>query len=308
MEDINKLLAAHRLNNRIIKTKKITFRGVKGEDVYNIAAPLVWQGKTYLPGRVEPRHKEASRIVFFAEIGNDLYSATKYQILNFQDPCVTMIDEHLVIGGTEIFTDDKDNITHWHTTFYKGTGLDSLEKALVAPYKMKDVRLLEDKHGIHVFSRPQGGKAGPGKIGYTFAAKFSDITTNIIDGAAIIPNQFSDTTWGGVNDAFVLKNGWLGILGHIATFSAGNVRHYYGMTFAFNPKTKVATQMKIICERNDFAAGETKRPDLVDVVFVGGIIRHDDGLATLYAGLSDAEGHYAILEDPFMEYERLPQV
>ena len=27
-----------------------------------------------------------------------------------------------------------------------------------------------------------------------------------------------------------------------------------------------------------------------------------------YVGLSDAEGHYALMEDPFIEYERLTKV
>jgi len=204
--------------------------------------------------------------------------------------------------------DESDNITHWHTTFYKGSGLDNLTKVLVAPLNMKDVRLLQDKNGIHIFTRPQGGVAGPGKIGYTFAKKFNEITTTMIKDAAILPNQFSATTWGGVNEAFVLKNGWLGILGHIATFSEGDVRHYYGMTFAFNPRTKEATPLKIICERSDFKKGAAKRPDLVDVVFAGGLLRHEQELATLYVGLSDAEGHYALMEDPFIEYERLTKV
>lgn len=308
MSDISKLLKEARLNKEIIKTQKITFLGVEGEDVYNICQPFVWHGKTYLPGRVEPRDKEVSRVIFFEEIDRDTYKATQYRIHNFQDPCVTTIDGDLVVGGTEIFMDESDNITHWHTTFYKGSSLDNLTKVLVAPLNMKDVRLLQDKNGIHIFTRPQGGVAGPGKIGYTFAKKFNEITTTMIKDAAILPNQFSAITWGGVNEAFVLKNGWLGILGHIATFSEGDVRHYYGMTFAFNPRTKEATPLKIICERSDFKKGAAKRPDLVDIVFAGGLLRHEQELATLYVGLSDAEGHYALMEDPFIEYERLTKV
>ena len=91
----------------------------------------------------------------------------------------------------------------------------------------------------------------------------------------------------------MLKNGWIGVLGHIAMMSEGMVRHYYGMTFALNPKTKEKTPIKIICERSDFAPGDAKRSDLGDVVFVGGIIRNEGGFASLYVGLSDAEAHYA---------------
>lgn len=87
--------------------------------------------------------------------------------------------------------------------------------------------------------------------------------------------------------------------------SEGDVRHYYGMTFYVDPKTGQRGPMKIIAERSDFAPGATKRPDLVDVVFVGGIVRLPNGTAELYTGLSDAEAHVALLEDPFLEYEKL---
>jgi hypothetical protein len=308
MDTLKKLLETHRLNTNIIKTKKITFLGVGNEDVYNISRPFVLNGKTYLPGRVEPRDKEISRVIFFEKISEDTFKATKYQIPHFQDPCVTKIDGDLLIGGTEIFTDENHNITNWHTTFYKGPNLESLKKVLIAPYKMKDVRLLQDENGIHIFSRPQGGEALFGKIGYAFASKFSDITTKIIEEAPLLKDQGDYTTWSGVNDAIMLKNGWIGVLGHIAMMSEGMVRHYYGMTFALNPKTKEKTPIKIICERSDFAPGDAKRSDLVDVVFVGGIIRNEGGFASLYVGLSDAEAHYALINDPFLEYERLPKV
>jgi hypothetical protein len=78
------------------------------------------------------------------------------------------------------------------------------------------------------------------------------------------------------------------------------------MTFALNPKTLEHTPIKLICERADFAPGAAKRPDLTDVVFVGGLVRHKNKTATLYTGLSDAEAHYAVIEDPFLEYEELP--
>ena len=87
--------------------------------------------------------------------------------------------------------------------------------------------------------------------------------------------------------------------------SEGDVRHYYGMTFALNPLTGKRTDMKIIAEKKDFGDSEYKRKDLVDVIFVGGIVRHKNKTASLYTGLSDAEGHVAVIEDPFLEYEEL---
>jgi len=37
---------------------------------------------------------------------------------------------------------------------------------------------------------------------------------------------------------------------------------------------------------------------------MGGLVRHSNQTATIYTGLSDAEGHMAVIPDPFLEYER----
>ena len=45
-------------------------------------------------------------------------------------------------------------------------------------------------------------------------------------------------------------------------------------------------------------------PDLVDVVFSGGLIRKSVGSADLYAGISDAEAQKITIMDPFLSYEQ----
>ena len=57
--------------------------------------------------------------------------------------------------------------------------------------------------------------------------------------------------------------------------------------------------MGIIATRSDFPSGESKRPDLQDVIFSGGLLRLEDGTAWLYAGLSDAEAARVLIADPF---------
>jgi hypothetical protein len=42
---------------------------------------------------------------------------------------------------------------------------------------------------------------------------------------------------------------------------------------------------------------------LDNVVFSGGLIRHGDGTADLYAGTSDAEAQKIRIKDPFLVYE-----
>jgi hypothetical protein len=55
--------------------------------------------------------------------------------------------------------------------------------------------------------------------------------------------------------------------------------------------------------RSDFPEGESKRKDLEDVIFSGGIQRQENGKALLFAGLSDAEAGFIELPDPFLQYE-----
>ena len=58
--------------------------------------------------------------------------------------------------------------------------------------------------------------------------------------------------------------------------------------------------MKIIATRNNFPAGPSKIDELEDVIFPGGLERHGDGTATLYAGLSDVEAGSVEIPDPFI--------
>ena len=79
-------------------------------------------------------------------------------------------------------------------------------------------------------------------------------------------------------------------------------KHYYAMAFAFNPLTKEVSPIKLIATRKNFKPGESKRKDINDVIFSGGLKRLNDGTAVLYAGVSDIEAHKILIEDPFLEY------
>ena len=73
MSDISKLLKKLVLIKKSLRPKRLPFRsGRRG--VYNITS-LLWHGKTYLPGRVEPRIKKLPRY-FLEEIERDTYKAT----------------------------------------------------------------------------------------------------------------------------------------------------------------------------------------------------------------------------------------
>jgi hypothetical protein len=55
----------------------------------------------------------------------------------------------------------------------------------------------------------------------------------------------------------------------------------------------------MVAARRHFPDGPAKRPDLVDVIFSGGLRRRADGSASLYAGISDAAAARVDMPDPF---------
>ena len=300
-EKVRQLLEAYRNRKTVLKTEKLSFFGecVKGKDVYNVSKEFEVGGEKYIFGRVEVRHLELSETVLFRREKDGRYRAESVKIEMLQDPCVSDVGG-IVLGGTKVFADESGNIESWRTTFYKNA-LTSPEAFLQSPSKMKDARVFAYKNGVLVFSRPQGERGGKGTIGFVRADSLEDVTEETIATAPLLEGMFDEESWGGVNDATELEDGRIGVVGHIASMEEGDIRHYYGMTFILDPETSAWSDLKIICERKDFAPGAYKRKDLVDVVFMGGLVRNGDGTAVVYTGLSDAEAHKALIKDPFSE-------
>jgi len=287
---------------------KLSFECDEGYDVYNIAAPFLMNGREIIAARVERRDSEHSKVMFFEQNKEKWAPITGAPILTLQDPFVTKVNEEWIIGGVSTITDpdDPEHILSWVTKFYRGITLDQLQHFATGPDRMKDIRLLQLTDGkIFVCTRPQGVIGGRGQIGLTIIDTLDQLTIERIEKAHIYTDQFLAEEWGGANELHQLNNGMVGILGHIACFDEEGNRHYYSMTFAINPYSYERTAMKIIATRAMFLAGPTKRDDLIDVLFSGGIIRLEDGQATLYTGVSDAEAHYIHIVDPFIEYEEL---
>lgn len=282
--------------------KKLNFSGVNNSDVYNISAPFNVGDTVVISGRVEKRETWAnSQVMFFEEKNlSPIKDAPKLQL---EDGFVASIYNELIVGGTEVYPnpieDDPDCIGY-RTAFYKGDDLYSLEKFTTGPEGMKDIRLVSlPNNKIGVFTRPQGGKNQEGKIGYIEIQSLEDLNAENILSAKIIENQFAPGEWGGANELHLLKDGRIGVLGHIAYRDSKGDRHYYAMSFIYDPNTHISTPIKIIATRKNFPDGYAKIPELSDVIFPGGLIRNGDGTATLYAGLSDAEAGSTVIEDPF---------
>ncbi|WP_201008286.1 MTP-1 family protein [Paenibacillus glycanilyticus] len=298
----SELLEAYRASGaRADCPSRIVFEGVGDKDVYNIAAPIQDGEITVIPGRVESRDSEHSDVVFFAEQHGKWLPVEGAPVLALQDPFHCRIGGELVLGGVEIYPHpEREDALMWRTVFYRGSGIRDLKPFFKGPDGMKDIRLVELQGGsIGVFTRPQGEKGGRGKIGFAQVASLDALTTKIIDDAPLLEGQFAEGEWGGANEAHLLNDGRVGVLGHTACFDEAGDRHYYPMAFVYDPKDASFTDMKIIAERSRFLPGPSKRPDLQDVVFSGGLVRREDGSALLYAGISDADAQVLTIIDPF---------
>lgn len=311
MNNLNKLktcidlLREFEQKNLNILGKKLTFSGTDGSDVYNITKPFEDDGDMIIAGRVEHRNSEISEIIFFKELDGKWVKVEKNIKFELQDPFMTRINGELILGGVEIFRHPTIiGGMRYRTVFYRGMGIDNLKKFAVGPEMMKDIRLLElSQNRILVFSRPQEN-GSRGKIAVTEINCLEELKAEVIANAFVIQKQFVDEEWGGANELHLLSNGLIGVLGHVSRCDEMMNRHYYAMTFCYNPLTQETSPIKIIATRKNFENGEYKRKDLIDVIFSGGINRLLNGMAELYAGVSDAEAHKITIEDPFVEYEK----
>lgn len=298
---ITTLLEEYRKNKKISNPQKLNFFGVGECDVYNPTATFSYKGKILLCARVERRDSEHSKAVFFYEKEpNCFYPWEEMKEYELQDPFITKVGEYYVFGGTEIFPHPENPAAlWWHTKFYYGTTLENLDDLATGPKGMKDVRVVELQDGrIGVFSRPQGERGGRGKIGFTIINSLLELNADVIEEAPLL-DQFDDSEWGGVNEPVLLGDGRIGVLGHIAMFTTGDVRHYYSMSFILDPADGSYTEMKIIAERADFVDGPSKREDLIDVLFSGGLNLMDENVAELYVGVSDCEVQKITIPNPF---------
>lgn len=291
------------------ETSKVNLIHNTGKDVYNITAPFTICDDTYIAGRLEGRETEFSEIAFFIKQGDNFLYIEELNHLKLQDPFVTFISGELVLGGVEVVEALEDNIyckkgmLIYKTVFYKGKTIYDLKYFAEGPTFMKDIRLLQVNDRILVLTRPQGKTNGRGKIGAIWINDLSELTISNIENATILENQFIEEEWGGANEMHLLSNGLIGVLSHIGSFDKEGNRHYYSTAFCLNPNDFSYSPQKIIAKKSMFNSTSSKRSDLYDVVFSGGIIRLPHKQSTLFCGVSDSEAHYINIKDPFTEYE-----
>ncbi len=306
--DIASLLSAYNQKS-ITKIRELCFSGIGDRDVYNITSPFYVRGQLHILGRVQERSQEGgSMVVFFRHTKKSVCEIVNntLPIYDLEDPFVICLKELIIIGGVEVSHRQIKKGLSYRTVFYRGKDLLSLERFAHGPWGMKDIRFIQlPNKKFGVFTRPQGRKGGRGKIGFTLLRSLDDFKPGILSRAHLFDGQFAKGEWGGVNEVHLLKNGLLGVLGHVARYTAGNVREYYPISFCFDYHKKKLFGMKILVGREDLPRSEAKRFDLYSVVYPGGIIRIKHNKAKLYIGVGDAAAYEITIHDPFLAYERL---
>lgn len=293
---VEQLLADHRASGaRPRAVERLVFEGVGARDVYNVSVPFDdpgLPGRRVIAGRVEERDSERSTVVFFAEDGEVWRPVPGSARPRLQDPFAFEVHGVRYVGGVEIAEPDPaDGSTElrYRTIVLRCDDLVELVPVFDGPWGMKDLRFGELPDGrVVVVTRPQGGLDGRGRIGVTVVDSVERLTLADVARAPRLDGLFLEEEWGGVNQVDVLDDGRLDVLAHIARFDADGGRHYYPVTFEIDPVGLTWTPLRMLFERGDLPAGESKRADLWDVVFPGGCLRHD-GVTSVVCGVGDAE-------------------
>ncbi|MBI2285684.1 DUF1861 family protein [Candidatus Saccharibacteria bacterium] len=279
-------------------------------DVYNSSAPIkVDGGEPMVIIREEDGDQFSSQNHFFR-----YNSGAKFRrepnISNLselslgwicQDPATAYVQSNWVITQVEVDPASLNNPSQdvrLHSAIYAGKKLDSLSLISRSPDNMKGVRLVELKDSrVGVFTRPQHrfdpARGGLGKIGFTVFESLSQISSDALAAAPLIPDLFSedDTEWRGVNDVSLLPNGELAVLAHQARFEKSHIpdsRGYYPLFFTFNPESYQVDHQQILATLDDFRFNgqvKPKTPDVDNVFYPSALLFPNGDIRSSYAGL-----------------------
>lgn len=298
---------------KIYESYKLIFLGLQNKDVYNPSIPFKWGDKEYLYGRIEHRDEWARSLVgLFKRTNQDEWSlVSNSKLYQLEDPFITIINEELILGG--VFVEHKQNkIDKYYTCFFRGKDPNSLNYFTSGPDNMKDIRLVElQDNKIGVFSRPKNNEIkkiynSESIIGFTKINNLNELNKRVIEEAKCIPNLFQNGEWGGVNQAYQLENGLIGVIGHkcYKCHDQNNqpLSSYTNIAFIFDPIKHEILDLKIIGTRNCYPKGPTKKPYLSDCAFTSGIVLNDNNKVNLYSGLSDCEVGRILIDNPFLKY------
>lgn len=299
------------MKDKIYESVKLKFLGIDGFTVYNCSIPFSWKGKEYIYGRVEKLEEWArSWIRLFEKTGKDEYTLVRdHMIYQLEDPYVAEIQGEITLGGTHV-RKRSGEIDTFYGYFYRGTDLEDLVYFTTGPDKMKDIRLVDLQDGrIGVFSRPRSAEirekyGSESMIGFAVIHSLEELTDEVVQNATPIEGIFEQGEWGGCNQAYLLENGKIGIIGHqsYAQPLEGQdltLAVYVNISFEFDPETFQVSNRKVIGTRSSYPWGAPKLPQLADCTFTSGIVVREDGKVDLYGGLGDTEEGRITIDHPF---------
>lgn len=293
----------------VYESALLTFKGLKeNDDVYNCSIPFIYEGKKYIFGRVEDHDAWAtSHVYLFVETAPDVFEvAPGSHKQRLEDPFIAIINGEMIFGGVYVLKSKGQPYTY-HTAYFRGTDPNDLFYFTTGPDYMKDIRLVQMPDGIGVFSRPDG------YVGFTKISSIDELDAKVIAEAPII-DYISDGGYGGVNQAYYLDSGLIGLIGHMVypkLNAEGKMERVYMNTASvFDPETRKTVMHKIIGTRRCYPASDRMRMSnygvyLDDTAFTSGIVMRDDGRVDLYSGLSDALEGRAVIDYPFEGYGKI---
>lgn len=303
----NKKLAFEK-SARVYDRALLTFRGAEGYDVYNCSLPFTGKdGQRYIYGRVEKRNEWAnSTVVLFRCVGQDVYEKVpESMVYQLEDPYVQRIGGELVLGGTHV-RKKRGDIETYYGYFYRGDE-SRMTYFTTGPDYMKDIRLIGLPDGkIGVFSRPRQGVYSGGaqsQIGFTVIDNLDTLDAQVIENAPYLSGLFGAGEWGGVNQAYLLESGRIGVIGHMSyddvTPDGAPLQVYVNTAFLLNAQAGTVTEPIIIGTAACYPPFTPKVAKLADCVFSSGILPRPDGKVDLYSGVGDTcEGRITV-DDPF---------
>lgn len=301
------------------KGEFVKFIGSGSKDVYNTSGPFAVGDQEYIAARVESRGHQDALTMFFRKVAPKTWKLDPHApVFELEDPFQSWVDDQLIIGGVKTLRDETGFIYSYFTVFYRGTNVYNLQEFRHGPVGMKDIRLIglpargNKPKKILVFTRPQGGEAGRGKVAVTILDTLDDLNPDSINNAAILGTLCADGEWAGVNDLYLLPNGKVGVLYHIAR-AEGTKRFYNAATFIYDPDNGNITDNKVLATRQAFPESPVKilpdcasEDDLKEVLFPSRIVinRLNRARAWLYGGLSDTTTGVLRCPNPFFAQYR----
>ncbi|MGH2442163.1 MAG: DUF1861 family protein [Chloroflexota bacterium] len=299
--DMDLMLREYRANRLEVRGQLVSLLGIGEMDGYNPSNPISDGRYPRVYVRVEPRDMEfATWSVPFRQLEADRWEMeSDIPMLRLQDPFAATIHGTLVVGGVRILSKLRDEVV-WETVLLKGDSPSHLQEFARSPEYMKDVRLAQLEDGrIGVFTRPWGTEANSRQIGYQEVDGLGEVA-GAMATAPVLETQPVEGQWWGANAVYVLGNGKLGVLAHIAKWE-GTRRRYYPIAFVFDRVSRAIVHgPHIVADRSCFPAYEPKLPDLGDVIFPAWIDR-EKGL--FFGGLSDTAIGVMPLDDPFRAWD-----